>query len=470
MRACMKLLGKCLAVSAPLIGLVLFFSSSMPAFVDDEAPYYLWGKEKTRNAQDQYYETVILGDSAANSAYMPEILSGGTINLAMGGTTAMENYYTLLDWLAYNPAPRVCYISFIDHHYSAEDCFWTRTMYSHRFSLEHNIEMLQMALAFHEPSVLTEHTVLDFISYQLFLPNKYITSFLNSSFNQRLASNQEQMRLAEMHSGRYIGRTTAEYAVEDARDMGTISVAPLFDVYLRKTADLCEEYGITMRVVHLPQPDNCLITDEYIGSFFDYFDALKEEYPCLTVTWFPTCEKSMFYDGNHMNSYGAMRFSAALKEMYPEDFTDGTMSDAQLEGLSSYIAQETSVTHLFDWVAESDYTAFLYDKSGKLESIYGGEVQTATGERHLTLFPVTAGQLPESGSAFYLSGRNEKDMDVTLCRDSDGALCLQLPGKELKHWSVAPENALGVLVADANGDTVCEMSFVYTEGAFSRVK
>ena len=81
-------------------------------FTDQEVPYYLWNREITNTKQDKKYDVLILGDSVANAAYIPEVLSDHVINLALGGTTPVENYYTMQDWLKYNPAPKVCYISF----------------------------------------------------------------------------------------------------------------------------------------------------------------------------------------------------------------------------------------------------------------------------------------------------------------------------------------------------------------------
>ena len=112
MKQIVKLIIKCGCVMLPLLVVCMYIRSHPLAFMDNEAPHYLWNKIKTNTAGGQTYDVLILGDSAANAAYMPEALSGTTLNLALGGTTPVENYYTLQDWLAHNPAPKACYISF----------------------------------------------------------------------------------------------------------------------------------------------------------------------------------------------------------------------------------------------------------------------------------------------------------------------------------------------------------------------
>lgn len=114
---------KCICVIAPLIAVCIFARINLLCFADNEAPYYAWNKDICNTRQEKRYDVLVLGDSASNGAYVPEILSDSTLSLALGGTTAVENYYILKEYLANNEAPNVIYISFSDTHMMREDCF-----------------------------------------------------------------------------------------------------------------------------------------------------------------------------------------------------------------------------------------------------------------------------------------------------------------------------------------------------------
>ncbi len=210
-----KILGlamKGICVMLPMILIWAYTWMNPLGFMTDGTPFDLWNKEKTNTKQEKYYEAVFLGDSTANAAYVPEVLSDASINLSLGSITPMEAYYILQDWMEHNEAPKTCYISFLDYHMKDTGTFWIRTMYTHRFRMDQNLEMLKEILKYGEgTSIETDHYVTDFIAYELRLPNKYITSLMNAGFNQRYEENIKARALSALHGGRYIARGTQEY-------------------------------------------------------------------------------------------------------------------------------------------------------------------------------------------------------------------------------------------------------------------
>ena len=114
-----KILGlamKGICVMLPMILIWVYTWMNPLGFMTDGTPFDLWNKEKTNTKQEKYYEAVFLGDSTANAAYVPEVLSDASINLSLGSITPMEAYYILQDWIEHNEAPKTCYISFLDYH------------------------------------------------------------------------------------------------------------------------------------------------------------------------------------------------------------------------------------------------------------------------------------------------------------------------------------------------------------------
>ena len=69
---------------------------------------------------------------------------------------------------------------------------------------------------------------------------------------------------------------------------------PIFEDYYRKIIELCIENDMAMHIVKLPLPDNGVYTDNYEPQFYDDYNALKNDYPEITVDCFPLYEQKYF--------------------------------------------------------------------------------------------------------------------------------------------------------------------------------
>ena len=465
MKQIVKLIIKCSCVMLPLWVVCMYIRSHPLAFMDSEAPYYLWNKIKTNTANEQSYDVLILGDSVANAAYMPEALSGTTLNLALGGTTPVENYYTLQDWLAHNPAPKACYISFQDSHLQRADCFWVRSMYSHRYNLGQNLEMLKNAMNYKDASILTEHYILDFISYELFLPNKYIISFMNAGFNQRYQGNRSAQQADDLYGGRYIARGLNEYVPSGEIVNEKFYVNPLFDSYYRKILELCRENRIQVYIVKLPLPANTSFTEEYEEDFRRYYEELQKGYPYIGVDWFPAYPNQYFSDGAHMNTRGALSFSAELKDMYPEVFNNTDMTPNQSTAINEEIKAENKIEWIIKCIDERPYTVVICDNTEYPQGINNYLSQSGVWISNVLISQDNRKELNEFGDFYCVSGDGSCTADYTIFEE-EGRLMFQLQGQDAELWDVA-ENTLELIVIDNNNRSiVCEKKFRYADAGF----
>lgn len=435
----------------PLIVMCIYTWKNPLGYMDGEAPYYLWNREITNTTQEKHYKTVILGDSAANAAYMPEILSDTTINLSLGGTTPFANYYIMKEWLMHHEAPDTCYISFVDFHFLQEDSFWERVMYSHRFSMDKSFKMMQEAVRYDEPSILTSSYWSDFISYRFFLPNKYITALLNAGFHGRKDANVDAQRLNTIHGGRYIARGNYEYEPTDTVQYEEFRANSLFDDYYKKLIRMCIDSGSHVRLVKLPLPDNVVFTDAYRASFYEYYSIIKKEFPTVSIDWFPVYAHEKFADGNHLNTHGALAFSTELKKRYPDDFADDEISLDQVAGMNDSILNENQMDQLLEWIRGRDYTLVISDGTGKLATMYSDTKFRIEQETACTP-PVT-----------YIYGKNRKDAGVQVW-DDQGSRMLQLENQEAQPLSIPGDDTVTITVIDHyNHAVLCTKSFRYIE-------
>lgn len=444
------LIVKCVCVMLPLIAVCMFARTKFLGFADQEAPYYVWNRGVCNTKNNKAYDVLILGDSTSNGAYVPELLSDSTLNLALGGTTSVENYYVLKEYLDHHEIPKVIYLSFSDAHMVSEDCFYARTLYSHRFHFDSLSEILSRAKYYNEPSIMTDTYQTDWISYALYLPNKYMTSMMNGSLNQRKEENDRAMQKINLHRGRYIslGNGTNTAAGEIVFDR--FSVMPLFDEYYKKIIELCAQNGIAVRVVKLPLDENVVFTDQYEAEFWNYYSALLRQYDNLTVEWLDESDGHFYFgDVVHMNNRGARNFSETIKTIYPEDFSR-VISDGQMEVIDRDIQMESDMLELFQWIRGKEYTMLLYDGTGCLQEIYGEELKSGFG-----LNLVYTG----SENMYYVSGMN---LEVPIAADIvDGVYQVRVNQGNIYDWSPVLSNCISVCVINnRSGIQICTKNFL----------
>jgi hypothetical protein len=338
MKTYLKLLYKSILIILPFLLLQLYLRSCQLAYIDGEIPYYNWVK----NLESRDFDVVILGDSTANAAFLPNILGENVVNLALGGTTPVENYHIFERYLERNKKPCVCYIAYADMHMSKIDNFYTRVLYSHILTLPQQMEIFSQAKRFDEKDILVDGWMEKCLALNLSLPAPYQPALQKSSFADRLEHNRHLYHNAEIHLGSYISRENGEN-----RDMAPYTkeefiVSDMCAWYHERLIDFCVREGIQVRLVKLPVSPPVDYSPEYIREVAAFGSSLRETYPGTTVDWFRDgFDQSDFGDWHHMNLVGAVRFSRLMREAYPEDFSDAPKSQRTLEGLADY----SEITH-----------------------------------------------------------------------------------------------------------------------------
>ncbi|MCM1233680.1 MAG: D-alanyl-lipoteichoic acid biosynthesis protein DltD [Ruminococcus flavefaciens] len=462
MRKVLQLAIKSICVILPMILLCVYAWRQPLGFVDDQSTLnYFWNKEKVNSEHNKKYDVIILGDSAANAAYVPEILSDSTLNLAMPGSTPVENYYVLKEWLVNNPAPEACFISFFDSHLKFSLQFWKMAMFSHRFSFDQNIEILKRAAYYGEPSYYTEDSITDFIAYEMYLPNKYITPIMNAGFNQRYEKNIELWKLMDLHGGRCL-TGVQEYNSTDNVILNEFYVNPLFDDYYRKLIELCMENEIDVHIIKLPLADNVVLSEEYVSNYNDYYDSLRESYQGVNVYCFPLYEKQYFMgDYIHLNTHGALKFSTELRKIYSDNFHTAGITLGQVEAINDSIIEENKIDQILKWIEGKNYTLVLNDTSGIFCTVFRDILENS----ELISYEYNVGTTKRDTSICCISGTKDNDMNMDFSIwDSEGELMLQLENQAAIVFGKMDTDILDLVVIDNyHSCVVCVKSFEHLE-------
>lgn len=333
-----KIIGMAVIVLLPAVFLCLFLRNHTMDYSDGETPYYFWNRDFTRSTQDQYFSTLILGDSAANAAYLPEAMSEGTVNLSLGGTTIIENYYVLQDWLSHHETPGTVYLSFMDYHLIYDNMFYERTVYAHRLTWNQGKEVLKNARETEDENIAVSDADLRLLEYNWYLPKYYLPALLNAGFTERRAENEAHYNEINLHRGAYIGLSSEQYTDADQNIYDSYQVNPLYDRYYRMFLQLCQENGIQVRIVSLPKTGNSVLTPEYREQRDGYYSSLVSEYDnAMYFCEVDTCEGRYFLDWEHFNVYGGWLWSTYIRNRFPEDFDSEPVKGETVAGIIDYM-------------------------------------------------------------------------------------------------------------------------------------
>ncbi len=343
-------------------------------YADGEAPYYFWNRDVSRSSSDRRYRVLILGDSAANAAYLPEVLSEDTINLSLGGTTPVENYYVLSDWLNAHEAPETVFLSFMDYHMIYDNMFYERTVYAHRLTPSQEREVLSEARDCQDENIAIKDAEEQLFQYDHYLPQKYLPALLNAGFSSRRAENEAHYAAVSLHRGAYIGLSDAVYMDTDPNVYDSYVVNPLYDRYYRKILALCQEKGIQARIISLPKTGNSVLTERFHNQRDGYYEALAEEYPCAQYdARIETMDNRCFLDWEHFNTSGAWLFSSRLRRMYPDVFHEEVPSDETLIGQLEYLKLIPQPDQLLNCLNNDYFSALLITQDSRLALLSGAE-------------------------------------------------------------------------------------------------
>ena len=329
----LKVIGKIILVFLPLILVWIFLASFPSSYMDGEYSYYREAADYRRGGtQLGDADVLILGDSRAKSAILPELFDelGGSkncVSLAQGGSTSVEAYYALTEYIANRGVPKKVFLSESAYHFTSFDGFWTRTVYFDAITFADAMEVVKRARANQETEALKEAGGSGFLSlleYKIKSPTKYMTPLVKSFSEDRLSVNrtayQEMIDRKGFKTFVSWWPTSAEY------DMSEFIILDTLDEYYRKIIDLCVEYDIEVYSLNTPLIETTFEESKKISEPFSaYFEKLKadypqEQYPKVHIeTTFESYEEKYFDDADHLNEDGARVYTQYLFETYGKE-------------------------------------------------------------------------------------------------------------------------------------------------------
>lgn len=329
----LKVIGKIILVFLPVILVWIFLASAPYSYMDGEYSYYREGKDyRMGKTQIPDADVLILGDSRAKSAILPELLDelGGSencVSLAQGGSTSVEAYYALTEYIANRGVPKKVFLSESAYHFTSFDGFWTRTVYFDAISFSDAMEVVRAAKANKEEAALKEaggSNAFSLLEYKIKSPTKYMTPLVKSFSEDRLTINKEAYK--EMIDRKGFKTFVSWWPTSAEYDMTEFIPLETLDQYYRKIIDLCVENDIEVYSLNMPLIATTFEESKKISEPFSaYFETLQKDYPAAQFpkvhieTSFAPYDEKYFDDADHLNEDGARVYTSWLVETYGKE-------------------------------------------------------------------------------------------------------------------------------------------------------
>lgn len=326
-----KSIGK---ITVRLMALLLPFFILLPLYCANFQDYYMDDEYAMYHAQRDYLldnedrnQVIILGDSRTKAGFMPEYLSDSTVNLALGGASPIEGYYSLKEYLANHEKPETLLLAYAPMHYMDVDTLWTRTIYFHNITREDAKDLFETAASFQDTQkILIEDYKLEFLEYQLYMPNKYATALKNAGFFFRHDKTTQKYReMVESKGHSFYGLAEFSDGINGEAKVSDFASSDIITYYLEQIFTLCEKEGIEVIVETAPMNETsyAILTDSFKEHYRAYMAALQNSYPGVEFYGDFYCyTNDNFGDADHLNQKGTKAFCKSIREKYPEVFTN----------------------------------------------------------------------------------------------------------------------------------------------------
>lgn len=364
-----KLFFKLFLYFLPLWLIILYIALFPQNYGYSIISYNLWHKEKCKDEELKNYNNIVIGDSVSNAAYVPDYISEDFINLSIPQSTPIEDYFVLKEILRIH-TPSTIFISFMDHHIAGNmNGLFTERMFSHRFDIITEAEIIYYAIKNSEKSGFPKNYIHDWLSYRFYLPAVFMPSLLNARFKARKYENKAFIELVELHRGSFISRSQQENIDNRLVNFNSYQIGNVQRKFYNKILQLCQDNDIKVKIVVLPLNPKIRFSAEYIQQKKEFYSSLEGHYPNVEVVWpFVDLSSTDFIDTHHMNVHGAFKFSSALRKRFENELNFSSVEDISMmtiQGQEDYIRLETEYFTLLERIRQP-FSAVIFNQTGTL--------------------------------------------------------------------------------------------------------
>jgi len=265
-----------------------------------EYPMWMHVKGLINNISDQKQQMIIIGDSRAKAGYEPVLSSKNTLNLAVGGSTPIDGYYTLFTFLKNNPDPESIVLSYSPLHLTHAMYFWSRTV-KYDFLAENEFdEIFNNLKKYQDPAMGKENQLWKY----KYLTSMYISSVFEGIKKKRWLINEEvKNSLVKTKGHAYFGTREGTQSLNgEVKEASDFHHSELINYYFIKLIELARSRSIKVLWYTMPFNDaSCnKVSPGLVSGFNEYIERLETKTGINVIRKIHCMDNKYFGDGSHV--------------------------------------------------------------------------------------------------------------------------------------------------------------------------
>lgn len=289
------------------------------SYMNAEYPMWAYTREVMNSTLTPAPRLLVLGDSRAQAGYDPSLVEDETYNLALGGTTALESYYILKNYLQNNESPQALVISIAPLHLTKMDSFWARTVRSFFLDWEDYQEIFAISGDIRSKT-LGSTPWLTFVENRL--PFAYFSDLVSGKFALRAKQNEKVRDYVTEHRGHHHFGTLdgASAPNQEANRQKPFKPSPYLTHYLEKLFALAREKDIPTYWYTMPFNEGSCesLLSGYREAYDTFITDVAGRYGVEILKRFNCQPDSLFGDPSHLYGEGVVRETRKLYGLVSE--------------------------------------------------------------------------------------------------------------------------------------------------------
>jgi hypothetical protein len=249
-------------------------------YMDPEYPMWLEVKHRIYNNSSITMDIVVVGDSRAKAGFKPTLLIGvNSVNLAVGGATPIEGYFTIKHYLENNPKPDNIILSYTPTHLESDNCWFSRTVPFNFLNKKEYEEVENFGYKFHETYISESNKNYKDYEYPFIYGNRFKEGLIHLRWIKNKTFYSDSKKLMGYH---WFGKEKVAHGLNaEAKRQTHFIYSKLHNFYLEKMLKLLNNNKINIYYYTMPfnkSSFDIVKKQEYINGYTAYVDQLAQKY------------------------------------------------------------------------------------------------------------------------------------------------------------------------------------------------
>ncbi len=240
---------------------------------------------------------------------------------ALGGSSPIEMYYTLKNYIQIYSKPDTVFISFSPQAFIEDYSFWIYAVRNNYLNYNEFEEVYSDLKTFPTEKVLGNFPYLQYGLYKLNYIEYYQADLYKNHVFLAKRKNENIIQHFQMEKGgwNYPGLKNGCSALNYETSLKSFDVSALLNLYLIKIFDLCRKENIHIIFDYMPINESSYknLNENFVLEYKSYIGRLNQKYPDFTISdTIYYYNNKYFGDESHMNAKGKQKFTKYLLDKY----------------------------------------------------------------------------------------------------------------------------------------------------------